>query len=882
VEELRVRVLGPFEVEGVPPRALGSRKGRTLLKLLALGRGRPVSTDRIVEALWGDTPPARPVEQVQVLVSRLRGVLGADRLVRADQGYRLRLDWLDVAACEQLVDEAERRVQAGSLGAARVAAAAALELARGALLADEPDPSWAATERAAAERLVARARQVAAEAALAAGDPVAAVALAAAGLDHDPYDEVALRTLMAAHARAGRPASALAAYARARARLAEDLGVSPTPATEALHTAILLGNESPLPPTPPAAAALAGRDAQLGLLGVVLDRVATGRGELVEVTGEAGIGKSLLVTTWAAAVRDRAVVLTGTCDELARSLPLQAVFDALESHMATLDDAGAAALLGAERATLGPLLGRAPPVEGPAAAALTVPALNPHGTGPAVLYRALVNVLARLSASGPVVLVIDDVHLGGDTTTEFVGYLARRLTTMPVLAVVTQRTEEAVLLPATTRIALGPLDLDAVVTLVGADRAPALHARSGGHPLLLSEIALAPDDEAPPTSLRAAVVARCERAGSDVAATLKAAAVLGEAVDFDLLASVTGASPVVLLAHLEDGARRMILEERGVGFAFRHALVREALASATTAARRALLHREAARALARRPRTDPLAVARHARLGGDTELAAVALADAAVLASGRDDDAEADRLLGESILMCDTARARAARARVRTRLGALDLAEADATAALTAGGGAEALEALAWVAHYRRDFTRAGRLADDGARLATDPALQAACLMAAGYASHCAGDLETAERRFRAAGAASTGYQSVVASMWRGCLLVHRGDVDEGLRALQAARAGSIGAAHAADHDRAGGSGAADGLGDRVVGRLAPRRPLAGAGPQHPRLDPAQHRRAARRRRSQRVRPRPGPGRRARRARHPRRARPRRRGSAHG
>ena len=100
-------------------------------------------------------------------------------------------------------------------------------------------------------RSVAATRLLAAEAALVAGDPARAVVLAAGGLDHDPYDEAALRALMRGHVALGRPASALGTYAAARARLAEDLGVSPTAATEALHQQVLLGDVTS--PTAPAA-----------------------------------------------------------------------------------------------------------------------------------------------------------------------------------------------------------------------------------------------------------------------------------------------------------------------------------------------------------------------------------------------------------------------------------------------------------------------------------------------------------------------------------------------------------------------------------------------------------------------------------------------------
>src|SRR4051794_13816730 len=90
--DVRVRVLGSFEVEGLAPRELGSRKARTLLKVLAIARGRPVSVGQLIERLWPDEDgaPSRPDEQVAVLVSRLRGVLGSERLVRTDAGHSLR------------------------------------------------------------------------------------------------------------------------------------------------------------------------------------------------------------------------------------------------------------------------------------------------------------------------------------------------------------------------------------------------------------------------------------------------------------------------------------------------------------------------------------------------------------------------------------------------------------------------------------------------------------------------------------------------------------------------------------------------------------------------------------------------------------------------
>ena len=166
---LRMRLLGGLTVEGRSDVELGSRKGRTLLKALALQRGTSVPTDRLVEVLWGNDAPARPAEQVGVLVSRLRGVLGAQRVQRTDSGYRLEIDWLDLDELEHRVEEAATAMGEGRLGAARTAAMAAVAVARGELLPDE-DGEWVDAARASAAAHVARAHHIAAAAASVAGD----------------------------------------------------------------------------------------------------------------------------------------------------------------------------------------------------------------------------------------------------------------------------------------------------------------------------------------------------------------------------------------------------------------------------------------------------------------------------------------------------------------------------------------------------------------------------------------------------------------------------------------------------------------------------------------------------------------------------------------
>jgi DNA-binding SARP family transcriptional activator len=232
-----VHVLGPLRLEGADLTSLRSRQARTVLKVLAVAGGDVVTADALVDAVWPAGLPADPDRDVAVLVSRVRALLGAERIVRSDAGYQLIADWYDRHEVEALTREAAARESIGDVAAARSTAEAALALAPGELLAGEPDADWVKVARSEAARTIAVARSVAARTALAAGLPVEALRYGEWALDRDPYDEAALRVVVAAHVAAGRPGSALAEYAAMRTRLAEDLGVNPSAAMSAAAAA---------------------------------------------------------------------------------------------------------------------------------------------------------------------------------------------------------------------------------------------------------------------------------------------------------------------------------------------------------------------------------------------------------------------------------------------------------------------------------------------------------------------------------------------------------------------------------------------------------------------------------------------------------------------
>jgi DNA-binding SARP family transcriptional activator len=793
VKSLRVRLLGEFQIEGYAPSLLGRRQLRTLIKILALHHGHAVSTDRLVDYLWGEHPPAGAIDQISVLVSRLRSVVGPKRIQRSDAGYTLTVDWLDLDAVHAYAAEAEFRLARGEVRAARTVASAGLALLRGPLLVDEVDPWWAQAERSASELLSMRLRHASASAAVVARDWTSARALSSEMLKADPFDEEALRVLMEALFHSGRSASALAAYAEARERMADDLGTSPSQQTEELHSAILLGDltvpQSCSDAVDAPVGALPGRDEVMRQLDASLEQVTQGHGAVVVIEGEAGIGKSRLLQVWSTHVARRgSLVVSVACDELGRALPLQPLLNVVSEllrHPATSD---VSELLGPEASVIGPLLG----VQTEATGAAQLAALIDPDAGQLLLVGALLGVFRRVAERQPLIVLIDDVHLADSATVRWLSLALHHLAENRVFIVAARRSEEGTPPPATSTISLGPLDLEAVIEIVGTKRAMDLHYRSKGNALFLVELAAVDAESELPSTIRHAVEERCARTGLPVAATLRAAAVIGPSIDLDLLAAVTDTLPSELLDHLEIGLQRGFLVEDGPRFAFAHALVREALAATVGASRTAYIHRAAARALGARRDPDPLAVARHARLGGEASTASSMLVLAATLAVGRFDLNEAIRLLDDAVSLHDSADARLERARVYSMQARYEAASDDIAVARTLGAGAELLEVAAWSAHLQRRFPDALVLADQGAQEATSVDLRTSCLALGGWVSLVSGDLIGASVRLDDALGPAPQASGGMAASWLAWLRVNQGRPAETLRLVKQQDGGGL------------------------------------------------------------------------------------------
>ena len=287
---MEFRILGPLEVGGEPFH--GGPKPRALLVSLLLARGSPVSNERLVDAIWGERPPASAAHALQVYVSELRKA-GLE-IERLGDSYRLRPDRLDAAEFEGLLETVKEHRRSGRHEQALASFEEALGLWRGPALAGIEDGD-AAAERARLEELRVAALEDRAESALALGRALDLPELERLVAEH-PLRERLGGLLMLGLYRAGRQAAALDAYAEIRHAL-DELGLEPAAELRALQGAILrqdpaldVESESlrerrhlPAPATP-----FVGRRAEVDAIVALLG----GETRLLTLTGTGGAGKT--------------------------------------------------------------------------------------------------------------------------------------------------------------------------------------------------------------------------------------------------------------------------------------------------------------------------------------------------------------------------------------------------------------------------------------------------------------------------------------------------------------------------------------------------------------------------------------------------------------
>jgi len=244
---MEYRVLGPLEVTHVGrPVALGGAKQRALLAVLLLDAGRIVSPERLVDALWGDSPPEGARHAVHVYVSQLRKALagggaGSNPIATQPGGYALRIepDDLDLNRFERAVEAGRSALSAGDAQRAVDLLRDALRLFRGPPLADLALGGLAAPAIARIEELRLAAIEDRIRAELRLGRHAELVPELQELVSTHPLREPLRASLMLALYRSGRQADALAAYQEGRSVLAEELGIDPMPDLQALYESIL-------------------------------------------------------------------------------------------------------------------------------------------------------------------------------------------------------------------------------------------------------------------------------------------------------------------------------------------------------------------------------------------------------------------------------------------------------------------------------------------------------------------------------------------------------------------------------------------------------------------------------------------------------------------
>ncbi len=479
---ISVRLLGPVEVDANGDHvALSRTLERALLARLALHPGQPVSSERLIDDLWGNHAPRDGAASLQGLVYRLRRTLGNERqwILRADNGYALDAGvGVDVTTFDQLVARARVTQGAGHPEEVLALLREALDLWRGPPLAGLESLPFVSTQatRLNAARLAALGDRVHAD--LAAGRHREVIAELESLVAEHPYQERFWSQLMLALYRAGSQADALRCYSRLRNLLNEELGIAPGPAVSELEKAILtqdpsLAWEPASPSTPPVAdtrsvpahaapptrqdvaadsversdlswvppvgaAAFIGRRAELDVARGARRKAGAGEQHLVLITGEPGIGKTRLTAEIARECdADGDLVLHGRWDE-EPLCPYQAFREALGRYSLRIPED----LVQADVGALVPVLGRIVPevLESQGAQ----PPARGEGEGDRYqVFDAVNRWIRAIAGRRRLVLVLDDMHWADRPSLLLLEYLLRSSTQAPVLVVATYRQTDA-------------------------------------------------------------------------------------------------------------------------------------------------------------------------------------------------------------------------------------------------------------------------------------------------------------------------------------------------------------------------------------------------------------------------------------------------------
>jgi DNA-binding SARP family transcriptional activator len=641
---MEFRILGPLEaLDRGRVVGLGGTRQRALLAVFLLHRGETLSTDRLIDELWGERPPATATKSVQVYISRLRKALAggdgdgsAEVIVTREHGYELRLDpeRLDSHRFERLVAEGRSDLAAGRPQPAASALEGALSLWRGPPLADLAYEPFAQREVARLDDLRLEALEALIEAKLALGAHAELVGQLQTLIGEHPFRERLRAQLMLALYRCDRQADALQAYQDARLTLVEELGIEPSERLRDLEQAILAQDPKLhlVAPEEPATAERApgtgrgtfvGRERELAELVDCLDDAFAGRGRLCLLAGEPGIGKSRLAEELTADARARgARVLVGRSWEAGGAPAYWPWVQALRTYVREEEPDALRAQLGDGAADLAQLLpdlrALLPDIGEPPA---------PESEGARFrLFDVTSSFLVTAARARPLVIVLDDLHAADEPSLLLLQFVARQLGDSRLLIVGAYRDIDPALAdplrttlmelarePGTRSLklaGLGEPDVARFLELAapGAsapELARTVHAETEGNPLFVGEILrlLAAEhrlDEpataplAIPQSVREVIGRRLRHLSYQCNELLVLASVLGREFDLDALARISGLERDAMLEFLDEAMDARVVSEvpGAIGrMRFAHSLIRDAAYHGPARSRRVQLHR---------------------------------------------------------------------------------------------------------------------------------------------------------------------------------------------------------------------------------------------------------------------------------------------------
>jgi DNA-binding SARP family transcriptional activator len=661
---LMVTLLGEQAVTDDGAGTVRTRSSRSvaLIGYLAAHAGLPQSRQHLAGVFWPDSTDAQALTNLRRELHNLRAVLGGDPSLAVTPRD---LCWRDSPTCR--VDLRVFLTEAAQAGAGHAAAAIA-EYGGDFLPGLYED--WVVELRAEYERRCVQLCDRLARALAGAGDLAGAVEPARRRIRLRPLEEAGYRVLMRLQADLGDRAGAVSTYHHCASVLERELGLEPAPETRATLDRLLAARPGADQARSGAPGRLVGRDAELDTLRAAWRAAAAGRPGLAVVRGDAGVGKTRLLSELATtAGHEGAVVATARAFGAAGRLALAPVADwlrnpAVRASLSTLDP-----VWRAEVDRLVPGGGNAAPT-----ARAVVDAWQRHR-----FFEGLARAL--LGVGRPTLLVLENLQWCDQETLAFVTFCLGLIPDAPVLVAGTLRTgepdEEPELAGWLARMRttgdrteiplrpLGPADTARLAAAVagrplGAADAALLQSTTGGYPLYVVEAArTAADDGSVPTGdLTGLLGNRLAQVPAEARQVAGLAAAVGSDVTLALLVEAGDLEPDTVVRAVDELWRRRILREFRDGYDFSHDLLRDAAYAQVSPARRWLLHRRLADALEslHAGDTDPVSAQlaeQHAR-GGRPERAVGYYRRAAEIAAGRFAHAEAIRLLRAALAVLAT------------------------------------------------------------------------------------------------------------------------------------------------------------------------------------------------------------------------------------